>query len=159
MKACDERLFNTGTTSKIRKFVSLMEDLRSSAREYTLLDFYQVALERRGIWRCSKWKSPSKPRPHRKLRRTFQCDDPIYEERDEATLQNFLEEMALVSDIDSLDEEQNSVTLMTMHVSKGLEYPMFLSSVLRKIFSPVADPLTRKMSHLWRRSAVLPMSE
>jgi DNA helicase-2/ATP-dependent DNA helicase PcrA len=44
-------------------------------------------------------------------------------EREDASLQAFLEEMALVSDIDSLDESINAVTLMTLHVSKGLEYP------------------------------------
>jgi DNA helicase-2/ATP-dependent DNA helicase PcrA len=41
----------------------------------------------------------------------------------ESNLQNFLEEMALVSEADSLKEHQNSVTLMTLHISKGLEYP------------------------------------
>ena len=50
------------------------------------------------------------------------------EERGEdATLQTFLEEMSLVSDQDSLDdegEEQKSVTMMTLHISKGLEYPV-----------------------------------
>ena len=46
------------------------------------------------------------------------------EDRDEpATLSAFLEEVALVADIDSLDEEQDYVVLMTLHSAKGLEFP------------------------------------
>ena len=39
-----------------------------------------------------------------------------------ATLQSFLEEMALVSAVDNLDENEQTVTLMTMHCAKGLEF-------------------------------------
>jgi len=45
------------------------------------------------------------------------------EREEEATLHGFLEEMALVSDADSIQDD-NSVTLMTLHISKGLEYPV-----------------------------------
>lgn len=45
-------------------------------------------------------------------------------DRDEtATLSGFLEEVALVADIDSLDEDQDYVVLMTLHSAKGLEFP------------------------------------
>src|SRR5690606_1010354 len=45
------------------------------------------------------------------------------EERgEEATLQAFLEEMALISDADRVTEEMDAVTLMTLHLSKGLEF-------------------------------------
>ncbi len=43
---------------------------------------------------------------------------------DTATLEGFLEESSLVSDVDSVDEHAGSVTLMTLHSAKGLEYPV-----------------------------------
>ena len=42
---------------------------------------------------------------------------------EEATLSGFLEEVALIADIDSYDEENDTVTLMTIHSAKGLEFP------------------------------------
>ena len=41
----------------------------------------------------------------------------------EATLSGFLEEIALVADIDSVDPDQDYVLLMTLHSAKGLEFP------------------------------------
>ncbi len=46
------------------------------------------------------------------------------EDKDEkSTLSGFLEQVALVADIDSLDEETDYVVLMTLHSAKGLEFP------------------------------------
>ncbi len=45
------------------------------------------------------------------------------EENPEGSLSEFLEETALVSDLDSLDENVSAVTLMTIHSAKGLEFP------------------------------------
>ena len=42
---------------------------------------------------------------------------------EDATLSGFLEEVALIADIDSYDENADSVTLMTLHSAKGLEFP------------------------------------
>lgn len=42
---------------------------------------------------------------------------------DDATLESYLEEVALIADIDSYDESQDSVVLMTLHSAKGLEFP------------------------------------
>ncbi|MBR5578645.1 MAG: UvrD-helicase domain-containing protein [Lachnospiraceae bacterium] len=45
-------------------------------------------------------------------------------EQEEADLSGFLEEVALVSDIDSVNEDSNKVLLMTLHSAKGLEFPV-----------------------------------
>jgi len=45
------------------------------------------------------------------------------ERGEDATLQNYLEEMSLISDLDKADSNANAVTLMTLHISKGLEFP------------------------------------
>lgn len=54
---------------------------------------------------------------------------------DEASLGGFLEEIALISDIDNYDETSDSVVLMTLHSAKGLEFPIvFLPGMEEGIF-------------------------
>lgn len=49
---------------------------------------------------------------------------------DDPTLEGFLEETALVADVDSIDESAGRVTLMTLHAAKGLEFPVvFIAAV------------------------------
>jgi DNA helicase-2/ATP-dependent DNA helicase PcrA len=51
------------------------------------------------------------------------------------TLRDFLEQMALMSDVDSLREEANAVTLMTLHAAKGLEFPcVFIAGMEEDVF-------------------------
>ena len=57
-------------------------------------------------------------------------------EKPEATLESFLEEVALVSDIDTWEGEHNAVTLMTLHASKGLEFPIVLIAGLEEGLLP-----------------------
>lgn len=59
-----------------------------------------------------------------------------YEEENEApTLSGFLEEVALVADIDSVDGDDNQVLLMTLHSAKGLEFPyVYLAGMEDGIF-------------------------
>jgi DNA helicase-2/ATP-dependent DNA helicase PcrA len=59
-----------------------------------------------------------------------------FEERtEEPTLSGFLEEVALVSDIDKYDENADAVTLMTIHSAKGLEFPIvFLPGMEEHVF-------------------------
>jgi DNA helicase-2/ATP-dependent DNA helicase PcrA len=45
-------------------------------------------------------------------------------EKDDATIDSFLEEVSLVSEVDSADGTKNAVTLMTLHAAKGLEFPV-----------------------------------
>jgi DNA helicase-2/ATP-dependent DNA helicase PcrA len=51
------------------------------------------------------------------------------------TLRDFLEQMALMSDVDSLREEANAITLMTLHAAKGLEFPcVFIAGMEEDVF-------------------------
>jgi DNA helicase II / ATP-dependent DNA helicase PcrA len=53
----------------------------------------------------------------------------------EANLQQFLEQMALMSDIDNLETENEAVVLMTLHSAKGLEFPIvFMSGMEEGVF-------------------------
>lgn len=59
----------------------------------------------------------------------------VAQEYQDAGLEGFLEEVALVSDLDSADFDGDAVTLMTLHAAKGLEFPVvFMSGMEESIF-------------------------
>ena len=105
-------------------FVNLMEDLRESASEMgtmKLLDKllqginYQEYLRAAGDDWEDKWENV------RELRRAAGQYDGMGEGEG---LTAFLEHLALVSEVDSLDETADAITLITLHQAKGLEYPV-----------------------------------
>ena len=58
-----------------------------------------------------------------------------WEDADEPSLDGFLEEVALVADIDSMDESEDRVILMTLHAAKGLEFPrVYLTGMEEGVF-------------------------
>jgi DNA helicase-2/ATP-dependent DNA helicase PcrA len=124
-KAIESRMFNAGTTSKLRRFLDLMEELHVSATQFKLPEFYHIILDRSEY--VNALKIDDSPEAKSRIENLEELDNAIAqfakERGEEGHLQSFLEEMALVSDVDSLDQEQNSVTMMTLHISKGLEYP------------------------------------
>ena len=124
-KAVEERLFNAGTSGKVRRFLDMMDELQVSATKFKLTDFYHIVLDRTEY--LMALKKDESPEAQARIENLEELDNAIAqfakERGEETSLTAFLEEMALVSDVDSLDQEQNSVTLMTLHISKGLEYP------------------------------------
>ena len=88
--------------------------------------FLELVLQRTGY--LEQWReSPTEQDQQREanvgelLNAAAQYDSA---ERDRPTLEGFLETTALVSDIDSVDEAAERVTLMTLHAAKGLEFPI-----------------------------------
>jgi len=60
------------------------------------------------------------------------------ENNDDPTLENFLEEVSLISDIDQWNDERNYVTLMTLHSAKGLEFPVVFIVGLEEGLFPIS---------------------
>lgn len=71
---------------------------------------------------------------------------------EDASLDGFLEEIALYTDLDSMNSSDDCVVLMTMHSSKGLEFPVvFLPGMEDGIFPSVRTMYDRWS---WKKSAV-----
>jgi DNA helicase-2/ATP-dependent DNA helicase PcrA len=139
----DQKIFNAGTTGKLRRFLDLMSELTHDSKEFKLSDFYPILLEKTGY--AMNLKKEDTAESLARLENLEEFDNAIaqfeQERGEEASLQTFLEEMALVSDQDSLKEQMNSVTLMTMHISKGLEYPyVFIVGLEENLFPSRVDP-------------------
>ncbi len=58
---------------------------------------------------------------------------------EEPTLQEYLEEVALIADIDSFQDEKNAVSLMTLHSAKGLEFPVVFITGLNQGLLPLGS--------------------
>lgn len=139
----DQKIFNAGTTGKLRRFYDLMLELTKDSQEFRLSDFYPILLEKTGY--AMNLKKEDTAESLARLNNLEEFDNAIaqfeQERSEEASLQTFLEEMALVSDQDALKEQINSVTLMTLHISKGLEYPyVFIVGLEENLFPSRVDP-------------------
>lgn len=139
----DQKIFNAGTTGKLRRFYDLMKELTTDSKEFKLSDFYPILLEKTGYALNLKKEDTAESLARLENLEEFENAIAQFEQErgEEASLQTFLEEMALVSDQDALKEQINSVTLMTLHISKGLEYPfVFIVGLEENLFPSRVDP-------------------
>ncbi len=127
------------TASKLTPFISLIEGLKSRLAQegYRLRDLIDDILDATGYL-----KELEEDGAEEALDRVANINELVnkmvdYEENssEEPTLSGFLEEVALVADIDNLDEENEKIVLMTLHSAKGLEFPyVYLCGMEEGIF-------------------------
>jgi len=125
--ALQEKLLDSGATRKVLDFYEMMGRLVEQVKDMTARDAYHAVLDATEY--VNKLKILDTPEAQGRIDNLEELDSAITEfekERgEEATLAAFLEEIALVTDADKHDVEKiNCVTLMTLHISKGLEFPI-----------------------------------
>lgn len=104
--------------SSLRKKVSFSELSRSMVDELGILRSYK---EEGTTESMARWEN---------VMELLSAITEFSDEHPDGTLETFLEEVSLVSDIDTWDGARNAVTLMTLHASKGLEFPVvFIAGV------------------------------
>lgn len=110
--------------AKINGFVNMIRVFRSGLESYTIPDLIQAILDRTDYVEYLRDQDEESAED-----RAANVDELItkavsYEEtHEEPTLSEFLEEIALVADIDNVADGDNRVLLMTLHSAKGLEFP------------------------------------
>ena len=114
--------------AKLEGFVALIEYFKGIAENLSLSDLLQEVIDKTGYIESLEAEGKEEAETRIENIDELRSKVAVYEEscldRDEKpTLSGFLEEVALVADIDSLDEEQDYVVLMTLHSAKGLEFP------------------------------------
>ncbi|MFP4698201.1 MAG: DNA helicase PcrA [Eubacteriales bacterium] len=123
-------------SSKINSFVNMIGTFKAKLQTVNLVEFVSEVLEDTGY--IEEYRLEDTPEAKSRLENLDEFISKVaeYEKNTkEPSLNNFLEEVALVSDIDNMDSEANSVTLMTLHSAKGLEFPyVFLAGMEDGVF-------------------------
>ena len=116
------------SASKLDSFAALIEYFKGQAEKESLTDLLNEILDMTGyaqnLEADDEIDAESRLQNIEELLNKAAAYEEDCEDQDEkATLSGFLEEVALVADIDSLEEDQDYVVLMTLHSAKGLEFP------------------------------------
>ncbi len=124
--------------AKLTTFATMLDGLIEAANsgDYTLAELYDLVLEHtdyKSFLKAEKENADERIENVDELMSNivnFQEDNP-----EEATLSAFLEDIALQTDLDNLDAGADAVTMMTLHSSKGLEFPLvFIAGMEEGIF-------------------------
>lgn len=126
LQVAEQRLVHSGAARKLRDFRALMDSMKEKAKGLKLSELFVELLDATEyVLRLKEENTPESQARIDNLEEFANAIRQFEQERgDDATLTNFLEEMALVSDADQVKEDAKSVTLMTLHISKGLEFPV-----------------------------------
>ena len=110
--------------SKINSFVTFIRTLRTQEEFFSVSELLKEVIERTRY--VSELEAEGTEEAKARLENIDELINKVTsyeEEAEEPSLEGFLEEVALVADIDSLDECSSHVVLMTLHSAKGLEFP------------------------------------
>ena len=112
--------------AKLTKFADLIDGLRRAGATLALPEFYDAVCEQTGYVRALEEKNDMESRGRIENVQELKSNILGFLEQDpeDATLSGFLNEIALYTDLDSVEADDNCVTMMTIHSSKGLEFPV-----------------------------------
>ena len=119
-----------------REFVSQIEELRSKNDNIKISDLIKETLNKTGYTKALEDEDTTEAETRLENIEEFLTVAMEFEEQmAENSLEEFLEGITLSSDLDNADDQEDSVTLMTLHSAKGLEFPVvFLVGMEEGIF-------------------------
>jgi DNA helicase-2/ATP-dependent DNA helicase PcrA len=127
---------NGKTKEKLKSFAQLITNFKEAQNKYNLREFISLVIEKTGYLKeLYDDKTPENESRIDNLQELVNVAGEFEAEELDNVLGEFLSQVALVSDIDGLENISNNVTLMTLHAAKGLEFPtVFLAGLEEGIF-------------------------
>ncbi|HCC34909.1 MAG TPA: ATP-dependent DNA helicase PcrA, partial [Ruminococcaceae bacterium] len=121
ISAADEYEPLSRAAAKLKKFAETIKELIKLSDECSLHETVELTLEKSGYLRSLEHGEKSAERTEN-VRELLSGILKYEQENEDAALAGYLEEIALVTDIDDYDQDADRVVMMTMHAAKGLEF-------------------------------------
>lgn len=124
------------------KFIDVMNDLAQRPGEKTAAVMVQAVLEATGYWAHWEEQVDTDPEAAHRLDNLQELVNAAKEFEDlseDKSVPTFLEKVSLASDLDNLKAEGGAVTLMTVHLAKGLEFPSVYLTGLEEGLFPIGE--------------------
>ncbi len=132
----------TKSAPRLADFVKLIRELRAASEELSVSDLIRLVYARTGYEDMLKMSGIEGIERIANVGELISNAVAYENEAPEPTLEGFLEDVALVSDIDNYDENADAVVLMTIHSAKGLEFPVvFLPGFEDGIFPSIQSAM------------------
>ena len=124
------------TRSKLKDFSELILKFVNAKASYSLQDFVTLVIEKTGyLAELQAQNTPESEADIENLQELVNVAGEFVPEESDNALGEFLQQVALVSDLDGMEDVENNVTLMTLHSAKGLEFPIvFLAGCDEGVF-------------------------
>ena len=124
------------TKEKLEEFGILIFTLVSEMEDKTVLDILESILDRTGyLAQLEESTDPQDQARAENIGELLSVAKDFQDTNPSGTVEDFLEQVALVNDVDSFEQEESKVTLMTLHAAKGLEFPIvFLCGLEEGLF-------------------------
>ena len=124
------------TKEKLEEFGILIFTLVAEMEDRTVLDILESILDRTGyLAQLEESIDPQDQARAENIGELLSVAKDFQDTNPSGTVEDFLEQVALVNDVDSFEQEESKVTLMTLHAAKGLEFPIvFLGGLEEGLF-------------------------
>ncbi len=115
-------------SASLLRFGQMIQELQKKKNSVPLVELYDELLEQSGYRLALEAQGTEEAKGRLENIQELKSNIVDYAKRcqeggEEPTLEGFLEELSLISDVDKYDENADVVTMMTMHSAKGLEFP------------------------------------
>ena len=136
IKEIEESELSPRVQSKLKDFAELILKFKNAAGSYSLQEFVTLVIEKSGyLAELQSQNTPESEADIENLQELVNVAGEFVPEESDNALGEFLQQVALVSDLDGMDDISNNVTLMTLHSAKGLEFPIvFLAGCDEGVF-------------------------
>jgi DNA helicase II / ATP-dependent DNA helicase PcrA len=131
-------LMTAKAKSSLRAFGLMMRKYEKMKTEMSIGELSRSLVDEIGILQLLKNEAtPEAIARWENIQELLSAVSEYAQAQEEATLENFLQEVSLVSDVDRWDDRSNAVTLMTLHSAKGLEFPVVFIAGLEEGLLPI----------------------